>query len=190
MHSFQNLQQLIDYVPNCFICNKELGITITTNLASSNGSKKNWPQKHLNIRLEKKDGLLQSMHKTAKLVINPEDNSIVEGMDLVKDMIYPSSYVNKNCPTCHLKVQTSMVDPGKGKRTNFPALTLGREELHFTMKGGKGVTVNKYYSSYQENDLAYIRVSSKTLPPLPFDFNKFNDFEHLVKRISTLIVFH
>lgn len=188
MPYFQNLQQLVDYVPNCFICNKQLGVSITTNLATT--KKKDWPAKHLNIRLESNDGLLQSMHKTAKLTINPVDNTVTEGVDLVKEMIYPSSYVNKNCPTCHLKVQTNMVDPGKGKRDGFPRLILAREELHFTMKGGKGVFVSKYYSTNQEEEVAYIRVNGKHLPPLPFDFNKFSSLENLVKRINTLIVFH
>jgi len=199
MRTFNSLQEFIDYVPNCLICNKELIVSLSSTLHSVEGKHKRWAsgREALNVRFEKKEGLLHSKHKSYKISIKLDDNSILEGGEVMSRITSDSTFVRKNCPTCHLKIATvcSGSDLKKGKR--FSDLTLRSEELHFTMKGGKDLSVEKQYPAYGnppwdtvDGDTANIRLNHKFLPPVPFDFNKFNSFEQLIRRIQTIVLFH
>ena len=139
-----------------------------------------------------KNCILHSNHKTYKLNIDNITNVILEGQDLLDKFTTEATYVRKKCPTCHLKIEATCSGNLIKKEKRFPALTLRREELHFTMRGGKDLSVQKYYatSTFFEDSQAHISLNHKDLPSVPFDFNKFNSFEQLVRRINTIVLFH
>lgn len=189
MKSFLNFQALLDYIPNCIICTKPMQMQMSGTL----GHKANaHTRERYSMHLALKDGLLFSKHKSHKLVINPVDNSVVEGVDLAARIISEYTSVKKMCQTCHFKIETFCSGSKVKKEKNFPILTLQTEELHFTMKGGKDVHVTKYYpgNGGGQEYTARIMLNGKYLPPVPFEFDKFNSFQALNKRINTIVVFH
>jgi hypothetical protein len=98
--------------------------------------------------------------------------------------------IKKDCTTCHFKICTSCTKASARNGNNFPQLTLSSEEAHYTLKGGKDIQINKYYFSAQNDQVANIRLNNRYLPPMPWDFSKFQDLEHMNKRLSTIILFH
>lgn len=193
MKSFLNLQEAVDYVPTCLICGKNMRMTIDTSIVTeikgktrSVSSQRTYPR----IEMQMVDGKLQSKHKQFDICINPITNEITVGAKDTQNFIWESTFFRKTCPTCHCKISMNCPRGAKSKEIPFPTLTLGREELHFTMKGGKSIRIDKYHRNDDDNKNASIRFDEKYLPPLPFDFGKFNNFEQLINRIQTLILFH
>lgn len=195
MKTFNTLQEYVDYVPTCLICKKEMRVSLTgTMQATPVSGQKRWAssRKSLDIKFDIKEGVLVSKHKTHKLSMKLDDNSLVEGEDIVARLTSKLTFVKKSCQTCHVKIQANCSNPQFKKEKRFPALTLHSEELHFTMRGGKDLNVTKYYGSNDSSETeksASIQINYKYLPPVPFDFNKFNSFEQLTRRISTIVLF-
>jgi len=191
--SFQTLKEFSEYVPNCIICRKTMDISIDSILGPVPGLHKRWAsaRESVHLKMSINEGILQSKHKSYKLHINPEDNIIVEGIEFATRFNSESTYVKKTCPTCHFKIHSVCPSRTIKKEKRFPALSLLREELHFTMRGGKDLHINKGYSINSNNDdLANIQLNRKYLPPVPLNFNKFTSFEQLINRINTIILFH
>lgn len=187
--AFLTLQALLEYIPNCIVCTKPMNLQMSGTLAYQSGSHN---RERYSMTLALKDNLLVSKHKSHKLIINPIDNTVIESVDLAGRIISEYTSVKKMCPTCHFKIETFYSGNKAKKEKTFPALMLQNEELHFIMKGGKDVRVTKYYSG-NNNDreaTARIQLNGKYLPPMPFDFDKFNSFQALNKRINTIVVFH
>jgi hypothetical protein len=176
-----------------------MGFNLNGILAPVLPSKPRWGMgsETIRLKLEVKGGQLRTTYherakKTYSLIVDLATNGIIDGQDIINRLLPGNGHVNKFCPTCHLKINTGW-DLGTSKKKDcFPALTLQSEELHYTLKGGKDVEINKYYRSNDPDHgkTATIRLSHKYLPPIPFDFNKFSDLEQLNKRLNTIILFH
>jgi hypothetical protein len=189
MQKFKLLKELLDYIPNCILCHKPLRIVIEGRLSMVLPSKPRWGSGNevVSLKLFPKDGILSSKHKNHSVAIELETNNIIDGQDLVNRMTPSQTYVKKNCPTCHFKIQTSYIKGDIKKENCFPVLTMYSEELHYTRKGGKDVFINKYHQA--DGSKVSIRLDGKYLPPVPLDFDKFIDLAHLNKRIDTIRLF-
>lgn len=212
MRLFTTLEMLDNYIPNCFICHKKMQMILEGRLASISKDKPRWDsgRETAKLKLTLKDGLYYSSYKSHNVIcINPVDNKVVEGMDLISRMIVGSIYANKLCHTCHLKIKTehrNTATPSTlqntanfiknefeliNKEKRIPALALSQEELHYTLRGGVDVKISKYYDHTNlDNCTALITLNHKHLPPMPLDFDKFKDLEHLNKRLATIKLFH
>ncbi len=194
MISFQTLTDLNNYVPTCVICHKTMNISCDIIIASP--TKKKWAsgrdKQHVRFAIEY--NTLRSLHKSTVLTLNMGTNEFLEGADIISRLTSEFVFVKKTCPTCDFKIETSCESRIIKKEKRIPALTLVNEELHFTMRGGKDLRIIKNYKWYPDmadNHLAEIHLNSKKLPSIvPIDFNKFSGFEHLNKRLATIITFH
>lgn len=198
MITFPTLNDLHNYVPTCVICSKPMRFALD-GIASTALPAKRWggSTESIRLKLDVKDGKLRTIahekaKKTYSLIIDITTNQIVDGQDIIDRLKPGNVHLRKLCPTCHFKINTSWSNNSSKKKDCFPALTLQSEELHYTLKGGKDVTISKYYreGDADKGKSAHIRLSGKSLPPIPFDFNKFSDLEHLNKRLDTIILFH
>lgn len=194
MQTFEILSELNNYVPNCLICSKPMRFNLDAFITSEKNKKPLWGSGNTTLRLkmELKEGILVSTHRTINVSIDIATNQVTDGADLMNRLGAGNTHIKKMCPTCHFKINTVYGRNNSKKENYFPTLTLESEELHYTLKGGKDVEISKYY---RENDpskskTATIRLSHKYLPPIPFDFNKFEDLEQLNKRLATIILFH
>lgn len=194
MRTFPTLNDLNNYIPNCVICSKPMRFVLEGMISPIAPSKPRWGSgnERLRLKLELKEGVLRSKHKNHNVGVELATNQIVEGQGLIDRLVINGTQVHKLCPTCHFKINTRY-ETGNVKKTNcFPALTLQSEELHYTLKGGKDVNISKYYAAdpNAKESAASIRLNGKYLPPVPLDFNKLSDLEHLNKRLATIILFH
>lgn len=142
----------------------------------------------IRLKMHLKDGILRSKHKKHSISIELATNLIIDGQDIVNRLRANYTHVNKICPTCHFKIQAVYKEGSIKKENCFPPLTLHNEELHYTMKGGKSVDIQKHYGL--NTNSATIRLENKYLPPVPWDFDKFKDLAHLNKRLATIKLFH
>lgn len=199
MLTFPTLNDLNDYIPNCVICGKTMGYNLSGILSPVLPNKARWGggTESVRFKLEVKGTQLRTtFHEKAKktysLVIDLATNGIIDGQDIINRLVPGNAHMNKFCPTCHFKINTGWDNNSSKKKDCFPALTLQSEELHYTLKGGRDVEINKYYRNGDPDKgrTATIRLNRKYLPPIPFDFNKFSDLQHLNKRLDTIILFH
>lgn len=186
---FQTLSELYAYVPTCLICAKDLYVSIEGTIYPVAANKPRFSrggQKvHFKVSLEKDIVIAKSTNDTIRLDVN--SNKILEGCDLVNRMLANQISVNKKCSTCHFKINTQYGSNTK-RESYFPPMTLRSEELHYTLRGGKRVSIDKYY--YDHNSTIHFKLDGKYLPPVPFEFNKIKNITHLNKRIATIVLFH
>ena len=178
MKLFQTLNELINYIPNCLLCNKPMNITISGVLAPVLSLKPRWGSGRENITLKMtlKEGVLRSKHKNHSVAINPEINFIIDGQDLINRFYQEYMYVIKNCTTCHFKITTQHHKDHAKKENVLSPLTLYTEEIRYTLKGGKNVEIYKYYfTGIEDRDkIANISLDGKYLSQsVPWDFSKF-----------------
>lgn len=179
-------------------------------LSSVSDKKPRWNsgRSRLRVRVQLEEGLLHSTHKQHKITIDPVSNKVIEGLDLVERMLPDIVFANKSCPTCDFKIAAAYLKNPDPKNANpwqkfnddfgqlrekecFPPLALREEQVHYTLKGGIDIRILKSYPWPEPNNItATIILNGKYLPPAPFDFNKFQDMEHLNKRIATIKLFH
>ncbi len=191
---FKSLNEFNNYIPTCVLCGKIMTVTVEGRLAPVLPSKPRWSsgQETVTLKLLLKDGVMRSKHKNHSLVIDGETNSIIDGQDLVNRFYPNSTYIRKTCATCHFKIVATYPKDYAKKATVFPYIILQQEELRYTLKGGKDVQIYKnYHTAIEGRDkVADIRIDNKYLPPVPWDFSKFDDLDHLNNRIKTIILFH
>lgn len=97
--------------------------------------------------------------------------------------------IKKCCPTCVFKF-ISFYQNGNVKKTKyFPEVWLRSEELSYTSKGSKRVSINKYHQSVEDSTKAYINYNGTILPPIPLEFDKLTDLDQINKKIKTIITF-
>lgn len=211
MTQFKTLEDFLNYIPNCVICKKSMQLYLDGRLSSISGKKPRWNsgRSRLRVKLQLEYSNLHSKHKQHKIIINPTNNQVIEGVDLIDRMNDDIIFANKGCPTCDFKIVAAyMRNPDPKATANqwqkfnsdfgqthekgyFPPLALREEEVHYTLKGGIDVKIMKNYAwPDPANVLANIMLNHKYLPQAPFDFNKFHDMEHLNKRIATIKLFH
>lgn len=185
MKTFQNFQELIDYVPSCLICGKEMEIHFDGQLSWNH-------REQVHFKFQIKDGLLYSRkHKKYSVIIDPKTNLILEGVDLVNKLMTNWMSVYKTCWTCKFRIGTQYNKGNLKKQDTFPPLTLVSEELSYTLKRGKAVDIHQTY--YDDSSLLGIRVwitvNHRPVKSLFVDFNKFKDLDQLNKRLSTIMTF-
>ena len=176
MQSFATFSDLLGYVPNCLICEKPLSLMIVGHQANLH--------KNLKLPLGNKDGMLYSLNRQYTLIIDPQTNEILNDFN----NILTSVMIEKKCHTCHLKVITQS---SKSNR-KFGPCSLHREELSFTMPGGKKVDITKHYYPDSINGAVCrttIMYNHRYSVDLPFDFNQIKDLSHLRKRLGMLVTF-
>jgi len=197
---FKTIQDLIDYIPNCIICRKEMIISIEGVILPLLPSKNQYAKKeNVQMILFLKDGIVRTKKRNLSLAIKAEDNFIIDGQDIVSRLMINWTYVKKICSTCNFKINT-VIDYKEGvikKQNYFPPLIIDHEVLQYTFKGGKKVHITKYYNDYYYNnrvlpsrsEAVTIRLNDKSLPPVPLDLDKFKNLDQLNKRLSTIILF-
>ena len=192
MRNFKTFQELIDYVPNCIICGKEMEIHLDGQISPTLPSKQWYGRESVHLVLQPKEGLLRSKkHKKYTLIINPFDNHIIDGQDLVNRLMVNWISVYKKCWTCRFSVYTGYRKGHTKKHEKFPYLTLGNEELYYMLRRGKSVGIHQQY--YDDSALLGIRthitVAGKPVKSMYIDFNKFKDLDQLNKRLATILTF-
>lgn len=193
MRTFKTLQELIDYIPKCVICQKDMKIAIEGYLNPVGSKKPRWSSgtERVYFKLEYKDGILRSKHKSHSLAIEASTNKLIDGEDLVNRLMTQTINVKKCCPTCVFK-SVSVYQAGNTKKTNsFPPMTLRSEELNYTMKGGKRVNITKYYEFNKPDEEAkcFISYNGSSLSPIALDFRKLTDLDQINKKIKTIVTF-
>jgi hypothetical protein len=190
MTKFNSLKELLDYVPNCLICGKGMVISIEGMFSAVDKSKPRWGSgwDPFKVRLVLEDNVLNTKHKNHKISINPHNNEVIIGNDLVTRIVFNSTKVIKICNTCVFKIITNC--DAQNLKNKFPTLTLKKEELSFTKKGGKAIQINSYYELGNSLARTFVYINKKSMPELTIDFSKISNFEHLNRRIDTIITFH
>ncbi len=192
MKVFSNLQELIDYVPNCIVCGKVMDIYLK-------GSIKVapilpfilWTLNSITFQLKMKDNLLVGRNKKNSIAINPIDNDIIAGEEFINHLASNWITVYKKCRTCRCEVIAKITGSIIKNLKKFPALTLTGEEICFTRKNEKSVRIlqNYYEDSSSLGVKTYIRINNKDVNPFYLDFNKFKNLKHLNERLSTILTF-
>jgi hypothetical protein len=191
MITFQTLSELYAYVPACLICAKDLDVSIdgTFSPVATNKPRFNRGGERIHFKVSLEDGIVTAKSATNDIIrLDANSNKIIEGTNIVNRMLVNQTQVNKKCATCHLKINTHYSSGNIKKEVYFPPLTLRSEELHYTLRGGKRVRIEKYY--YEHTSTIQFQLDGKYLPPVPFEFNKIKDITHLNKRIATIVLFH
>ena len=191
MKIFNSIQELLDYVPFCLICGKDMEAHIYGHLSAS---WRNRIEDRVLLRFEIKDGLLCSRrNKKHSIIIHPNTNLILEGAPVVSQLMNSWITFYKTCWTCNFKISTEY-KPGNAKRKDiFPSLTLTNEELFYTLKRNRSVHIQQtYYSAMgnaPEGMRTWITVNNRVVQPIFIDFNKFKDLNQLNKRLFTMMTF-
>lgn len=142
------------------------------------------------------DDLLHGRHKNHWVSIDPRTNKVVDGTDLI-DRLQFGATARKICITCDFKLTTT-ANRKYGEPllegTQFPTLYIQQESLNFTMKRGKHISINNFYSKATTPDAkdiisTSISIDGKQLSNVFMDMSKIMDVEHLTRRLKTIIVF-
>ncbi len=200
MIEFRNLQELMDYIPNCIICKKEMVLSMEGRIARVKDNKK---PKHWNdggtwtmLKTRAKnelvhDDLLHFRNTKYHISIEPQRNKIIDGLDIAQRINIFN--INKVCRTCDFKIQA--MAESCGNSTHFPTTRLERETLNFTMRGGKMVRMYRSYRNLRAPGVppkevsTQIYINDHMLPDLPLEFSKIRDIGQLTRKIKTAVVF-
>ena len=191
MKVFNTLQELLEYVPRCILCQKNIPISIEGYLTSADAKKWYGRKQRVYFKLKIKDGVLRDKCRGQSIAIEASTNKLLEGGDFVNRLMLQPITVKKCCPTCAFKFIASYQD-GNVKTTNtFPPLTLKSEELSFTMKGKKNISILKHYAFLQEGEepKCIITYDRGSLEPIDLDFTKFTSLDQVAKKIKTIVTF-
>lgn len=195
MKIFQNLQELLDFIPNCIICGKQLEIQIIGTVPNSgiNANKfkiNGWHTIDVCLRMKLIDGQLQSKNKNYPLIIDLATNNILIGVEIIDKMMYRhhnSVIVNKKCYTCQFKIRTMYtagIAPLKTKN-QFPVLDFKELEIIYTMNNNRLVSI--YSNNFNES--MFVRVNGRTIESFKLDFSKIKNLKQLNNKIKTVMVF-
>lgn len=183
MKIFKSFQELIDYVPNCLICGKQLELHLNGRVTTSK----------LHFRLKIKDNQIIGKNKNYLININPADNQIILGQEIVNELLHSYVTVIKKCYTCRCIITTTyngaaLETYAKSYKT-FPHLTLYREEMYFTRANNKRVNISQIYYNSGLSNINQITVDNKPIKPIYINFNQFKNLDHLNQRLSTMLTF-
>lgn len=200
MIEFRNFQRLMDYIPNCVICKKEMVFSMEGRIArvKDNKKPKRWNDGGtwtiLRTRAKNElvhDDLLHFRNTKYHISIEPRRNKIIDGLDIAQRI--NSFSISKICRTCDFKIQAGA--EGCGNSTHFPTMQLSCETLNFTMRGGKRVRMYRGYrqlppGTTQPTEIStQIYINDHILPSIPLEFSKIKDINQLTRKIKTAIVF-
>lgn len=195
------LKELNEYIPHCIICGKDMHLKISGSLTKpshfhSSGNTTVLYSARTSIKLKSflKDGLLHfkdTKDANIAILVDPDTNKVIEGMDLLKALSSNWIYLNKNCQTCDCNIATMYTNKEAAKLENFPPLKLTSEKLHYTMKRGKTVFIMK--SFYDDATLLGSRtnvlINGKPIKEINLDLSRYKNLEQLNNRLATIMVF-
>lgn len=202
MKYFDNLQQLVNYIPNCLICGKSLPILIQGRWFSFD---KVVCYKSLKTII--RDNMLESKHRSFNFKIDITTNKIIQGEEHFKEIFKSLMFVMKKCPTCYMCISLSPYQLSnydfRSKVTTFPVLNIDAEELQYTTKGGKHLilrkdyhtiySATKLYPGYQVRPQGAISLSldnkKQYIPNEYLILEKIKNFSSLKNKISTILIF-
>lgn len=188
MKKFTTLLDFHNYIPNCIICHKPTVISLDGALYPVGANARRWSSRErLCLNLSLKDDGFYSNKKKA-IVFFDFSNKILEGINLVHRFVPHQTHLKKSCNTCHFKIYTDNFSEAINTQESLPAVSLASEEIHYTMKGGKSISVTKYHR--YSNESINIMLDGKSLPSSSLDFDKFENIEQLSKRINMIKLFH
>jgi hypothetical protein len=192
MKKFTTLLDFHNYIPNCIICHKPTIISIDGALyAVGDNTRRSSSRARLCLNLHLKD---DGFHSNKKAVVFFDfSNKILEGIDLVHRFVPHKTYLKKTCNTCHFKIYTDTFIQSINTKDSLPEARLACEEIHYTMKGGKSISVTKYHKIDKpgySNESINIMLDNKPLPSSSLEFDKFENIEQLSKRINMIKLFH
>jgi hypothetical protein len=188
MKTFNTFQELMDYVPNCIICGKQLELFLRGKLRGD-------PiDKQLNFHLKIKNGNIIGKNKNYSFTINPIDNQIIDGQEVVSNLLGNwFMFVSKKCSTCHCIINTQhCVNIKNYMISNYkklPPLTLKNEEIFYTRKREKATSI---YQRYNDNGVliqSIISINYKKINIPYINLNHFKTLDHLNERLSTILTF-
>lgn len=183
---FETPQDLLNYIPTCVLCGKDMPLLIEGGISIVSGQRFSSSDERMRITMQSKDGILYSKNKKYPINVDIVSGKLINGADIFSRLRIDYAKYLKSCTTCDFKIEC--VSPKKPEKDLFPVLHLKSERIHYTLRGGKEVEINKSY--YNDAGTASIRINKKYLPPMPgLDFHKFKDLDHLNQRLGTLIVF-
>lgn len=192
MKVFKTLQELLNYIPNCIICGKDMKLSIEGYVQAVSPAKPKWGSgtQRVYLKMDAKEGVLRCKHKSFSVAIDAATNKIIDGEDLINRLMLNTINVKKCCPTCVFK-SVSVYQAGHTKKTHFfPPMTLRNEELNYTMRGNKRCTIIKHYQFTEGHDAnCFITLNGSSLQPVPLDFTKLTSLEQINKKIKTIAVF-
>lgn len=195
MKTFECLQELLDYIPNCIICQKVMELRIEGSVPARSN-----PDYYLREKVYLKMFLFEEkLHskrcKDYSFTIDPKNNQLFSGKDLLNRMISSSSFQSiaaiKKCHTCHFKISTTYSNGTvTAKLHQFPVMQLYTEELSYTMKREKQVRIYKTYNDtyHLTGEKATVVVNHRHLE-FNLDLSKIQDLDHLNNKIKTVMVF-
>lgn len=181
---FETLQELIDYVPRCLICNKEMQLDITGTIPFVTGY-----DFHSFKMILNSDGRLSSKNKS--LDINPKTNEVFSGLDTLSKMVYNlTNHINiyKKCYTCSFLIKCKYDNIKYIKLEKFPTISLIQEELSYTMSKNKAVRYVKYFPPNFLGS-SYMTINNKYINNFYIDLSKINNLKHLTRKIKTFLTF-
>lgn len=187
-----HLKELIDYIPKCIICKKDMYLFIKGTIVSK---KHVFTGKKISIKTKMENGHILSENKTYPFSIRVSDSLILEGQEFLTTLFKHWTYVNKRCNTCDFIIGTmynAPYDVNASLRDNlFPNLKLSVERVAYTMPGGKNALIEKKYYDPASflNERTRIEINNKPLPPFPFEFGSVNGLKQLTNRLLTIRTF-
>jgi len=197
MKTFETLQQVLEYIPHCIICKKELELRVVGSIPSRTNQQYFHRQSVCLKMFMLEDRLHSRRCKDFSLIVNPADNQMSSGKNLINDMLADSwsgISVIKKCKTCNFSITARHTNSGSKqsqKMDKFPSVELYSEELHYTMKKEKPVRIHKIYqnSARMTGESTIITVNHRQLREFNLDLSKIQDLNHLNNKIKTVMVF-
>lgn len=182
------IKELVEYIPKCIICQKDMYISIKGNIQSQ---KHRFTGKKVSLTTKVQDDALVSVGKDL-FTIDLNTSEIITGAEFFNSLMNSWLYVNKRCRTCDFLISNIYNDFDTiVARTHFPKLKLQNEQISYTMPGGKIVKILKSY--YDDNtmlgSMTRITINNKLLPPFPFDFTAIHGLKQLNNRLLTIRTF-
>jgi hypothetical protein len=92
---FETLQAILDYIPNCVICQNPMQLSICGHVRQDNRT-----LRKVFVKLQMRDGILSGKNKDYSIALEAATNIIVEGEDLINKLIIKTINVKQSCPTC------------------------------------------------------------------------------------------
>jgi len=189
MKSFNTLKELVNYIPNCLVCGKQMMIIIKGHILPNSQNRFNGYYTRLIVN----NNQIVSRNKKHNITVNLDTNEFIDGKEVIYNLKQNWIYLNKTCRTCRFDISTVYRSGQQGDKNYFPTFLLDSETISYTWKNGKQIYIVKYHNigvSVLSDSVTQISVNNKWLPSIPFDFSKFSKLSQLNNRISTLLVFH
>lgn len=199
---FQNISDIYKYAPYCILCNKPTQLYIS-GYEKIPFCKENFVYYKTIIE----NNLLQSIDKDNKIVINIETNEVLEGKEIISNLLSSHFDFFQKCRTCLFQINYQFWFKKLKNNKFLPKSSPLREELMYTMNSKKVFIYTHYNEKYiytigknayqvhdpnvgsKNNSTTYIYVNNKHLPYPNFNLKNFKNIKKLNSMIKTLLVF-